>query len=130
MYCGLLYLNVWGTVDESERRRVKKVNWKQPGLASTERDDLEALPSESQPTIAKASVVDNRCTQSRNFTHDALTEGLEVLNDFLVYGNLWNKESDGVKEERQRLLEEMTSYNMKKEQLEDTALEAKVAMRE
>lgn len=56
-------------------------NAKQDGMASTKRDDLEALLSVSQPVRTKTSLAGKLPKLITNLAHNALGKSLEALND-------------------------------------------------
>lgn len=99
-------------------------------IASTNTDSLEMMPSESQALLMEEFFVVELQACTQNMAPHALDQSLEVPGDVLMGENTWNDMFGCVKEEQIRLCEEMNSYKMEKQKLEDVLLENEVAMKE
>lgn len=64
-----------------------------------------------------------------NVLHNALAQVYGVLRDVRICENFWNEGLERVNEERAHSLEEVNSYDVKKEKLENTLAKKEVAMK-
>lgn len=75
---------------------------------------LDVVPSRSKPVVMQESVAYGVQTPISKVVHSALAQDFEVLRDRSIRENFLNEDSEQVKEEEDRLLEEVSSYETKK----------------
>lgn len=91
-----------------------QANVKEDEVVSSEMSDLDQMPSASQQVLAQESLVGEIPTTIPNVDRQVLTRHLEVMGDMSVGGISRNENVDGLEEKRDRLLEEVSDYQMEK----------------
>lgn len=87
------------------------------GMMSTRSDSLEAMLSESQSVLKQFSAARELLTPIRNVAHDALLQGFEMLDEVSVVENSRNGHFERVKEEKDVIVEKVSSYKWKRRSL-------------
>lgn len=93
------------TVIEEERNQP---NVEQEVVEFTETDDLEAMAYGSQPVLTEKLLQWKPQAVKRHVIHDALTQRFEVLHDVLIGEYSRIEEFEGIKEERDHWLKQMS----------------------
>lgn len=99
------------------------------GSASTKTGDLEKMPSGFQPVRTQNPIVRMLPTPIPNKVHHSFAQGLDVQSDVLVGERSRDDEFERVEDESYCLLEELNTYKIEKENLENTLLEKRVVMK-
>lgn len=79
--------------------------------------------------LTQESVAEQIPITMRKVVYDELAQAFEALSDVLIGKHSRNEESEGVKEETGRLLEEIRSYKLEKTKLEKRLLENRLAIK-
>lgn len=120
--CRVLLLTV--IEDDGNRANVKG-----EAVASTDANNLQAMPSGSQPVLAQESLVGELQTIIPIAVHHPLYKGLQLLTGKSVGENSRNEEVERVRGKQDRLVEHVDAYNMEKKNLQKTLLKRGIAMK-
>lgn len=84
--------------------KVIKEEWNQAnveydGNTSTQTDHLESMSSGSQPVLMQKSLAEKLQTPMRKVVHDALVQGIELLDDISIGETSFNEQLECVQGE-------------------------------
>lgn len=95
----------------------------------TETDDLQEMLPGSEPVLKQKSLVRRLPTPMQNLVHHGLAQGLKLPGDVSVGYSSQDDPFEGMKDERDRMLEETNAYQTESENFEKTLLDKEVPMK-